>query len=85
MSEPSPLELAIRAYPELEGKTSRPRAHQPWHRPIAMVVFDTETRTDATQSLLFGCFRYIVGGQCVREALFHARDLSREPLKNGEL
>ena len=77
MREPIPLDIAIRAYPEVDGETRRPRVHPPWHRPSAMLVFDTETRTDATQSLLFGCFRFIVEGQCVREALFHARDLSK--------
>ena len=77
MCEASPLDVAVRVYPEVDGETRRPRVHPPWHRPSAMLVFDTETRTDATQSLLFGCFRLIVEGQCVREALFHARDLSK--------
>lgn len=77
MREPSLLDVAVRVYPEVEGATRKPRMHPPWHRPSSMLVFDTETRTDATQSLLFGCFRYIVDGECVREALFHARDLSK--------
>ena len=77
MCEPYPLDLAIRVYPEVEGLAPKPRVHPPWHPPSAMLVFDTETRTDATQSLMFGCFRFIVDGQCVREALFHAPDLSK--------
>lgn len=56
------------------------RHRKPWRRPHSLLVFDTETRTDATQSLLFGCFRFIVDGECVREALFHARDLSKSEL-----
>jgi len=78
--EPSPLDLAVRVYPEVDGETRSSRIHPPWYRPAAMLVFDTETRTDATQSFMFGCFRFIVDGQCVREALFHARDLSRSEL-----
>ncbi len=80
MCEPGPVDLAIRVYPEIEGVTRRPRTREPWHRPGAMMVFDTETRTDATQSLKFGCFRYIVDGHCVREALFYAGDLPENEL-----
>jgi hypothetical protein len=78
MREPSTVDIAIRAYPEIDGETRKPRVRVPWNRPSTMLIFDTETRTDATQSLMFGCFRFIVDGQCVREALFHARDLSEE-------
>jgi len=41
-----------------------------------MFVFDTETRTDHTQRLTFGSYRFIVAGQCLKEALFSADDLS---------
>lgn len=40
-----------------------------------MLVFDTETRTDAKQSLTFGSYRFIVDGECVEEGLFHGDDL----------
>ena len=33
-----------------------------------MFVFDTETRTDATQRLTFGSYRFIVAGQCLKES-----------------
>ncbi len=40
-----------------------------------MLVFDTETRTCATQSLTFGSCRFFEGGQCLEEGLFYADDL----------
>ena len=43
--------------------------------PNAMLVVDTETRTDRTQRLTFGCYRFIVGGQLVKENLFYGDDL----------
>jgi hypothetical protein len=41
-----------------------------------MLVFDTETRTDATQRLTFGSYRFMVAGECREEALFCADDLA---------
>ena len=43
-----------------------------------MFVFDTETRTDATQRLTFGSYRFIVAGQCLKESLFCGDDLQDE-------
>ena len=40
-----------------------------------MLVFDTETRTDATQRLTFGSYRFISDGRCLEEGLFYADDL----------
>ena len=40
-----------------------------------MLVFDTETRVDATQRLTFGSYRFIVGGECREEGLFFPKDL----------
>jgi hypothetical protein len=40
-----------------------------------MLVFDTETRTDATQRLTFGSYRFFDQGECLEEGLFHADDL----------
>jgi hypothetical protein len=40
-----------------------------------MLVFDTETRTDATQRLTFGSYRYFEAGRCLEEGLFYADDL----------
>ena len=79
MHEPSPIDLAVRVYPEIPGAKRRPRK-QRW-RPNAMLVLDTETRTDASQRLMFGCFRFIVDGEVLREALFCADDLTSAELK----
>ena len=40
-----------------------------------MLVFDTETRIDATQRLTFGSYRFVVAGRCLEEGLFYADDL----------
>lgn len=40
-----------------------------------MLVFDTETRTDSTQRLTFGSYRYFKGERCQEEGLFCADDL----------
>jgi hypothetical protein len=74
----SPLPLAVRVYPESpnanqEKQRDRPPRH--WHCPNVMLVFDTETRTDATQRLTFGSYRFLVAGQCREEGLFYADDL----------
>ena len=72
------LPLALRVYPELENarkekKDNRPPRH--WRCPNAMLVFDTETRTDATQRLTFGSYRFLVAGQCREEGIFYADEL----------
>jgi hypothetical protein len=75
------LPIAIRVYPESKKKEDRPRAKQPWKLPKAMFVFDTETRTDATQSLTFGSYRFIVNGSTVEECLFYGDDLPEKDRK----
>ncbi|MEP7352783.1 MAG: hypothetical protein ABI824_06085 [Acidobacteriota bacterium] len=40
-----------------------------------MFVFDTESRTDATQRLTFGSYQFYVDGKCHEEGLFFADDL----------
>ena len=42
-----------------------------------MLVFDCETRTDETQALTFGSYRFLVAGRCLEEGLFYADDLTR--------
>jgi hypothetical protein len=49
-----------------------------------MLVVDTETRTDRTQRLTFGCYRFIVTGQLVKENLFFADDLPTEEQRTLE-
>ena len=77
MTEPAPLPVAVRVYPEprLGGAQRKRKKLAHWRRPKTMLVFDTETRTDETQSLTFGSYRFIEGGRCLEEGLFHADDL----------
>ena len=72
----TPLVVAVRAYPDLkdEGLDSK-KTKREWHRPDAMLVFDAETRTDRTQRLTFGSYRFVVGGQFTKENLFYGDDL----------
>src|SRR5580692_1483214 len=77
MTEPTALPIAVRVYPELHDEAQQARrglAH--WRRPKTMLVFDTETRTDETQALTFGSYRFIEKGRCLEEGLFYADDLS---------
>jgi hypothetical protein len=46
-----------------------------------MIVFDTETRTDATQRLTFGSYRCLINRCWVEEGLFHAEDLTAQELR----
>lgn len=79
------LPIAVRAYPTAENsgaKSSHKRKR--WALPDAMLVLDTETRTDATQRLMFGSYRFLQSGKCVEEGIFHADDISeseRETLR----
>ncbi len=77
-SKPDPLPIAVRVYPESRSAEKRPRSDKPWRCPQAMLVFDTETRTDATQRLTFGSYRFIVAGRCLEEGLFYADDLPKD-------
>jgi hypothetical protein len=70
------LPIAVRAYPisqNTEAKLSRKKGST---CPDAMFVFDTETRTDATQRLMFGSYRFLRSGKCLEEGIFHADDIS---------
>src|SRR5688572_320389 len=75
MSDETFLRIAVRAYPLPEGKT--PHKPSRWRQKYpAMLVFDTETRVDATQALLFGNYRFFDQGVCVEEGLITGDDLS---------
>jgi hypothetical protein len=74
--ETSFLPIAIRVYPESPARD--PRSLKSWRRPDAMFVFDTETRVDAPQRLMFGSYRFIKAGQCLEEALFYGTDLPKK-------
>src|SRR5215467_13828802 len=49
-----------------------------------MFVFDTETRTDETQCLTFGSYRFLVDGELREEGLFYADDLPAKDRKTLE-
>jgi hypothetical protein len=83
--EIKPLPIAVRVYPQPENVEPVLRSRKPWSVPEAMLVFDTETRVDATQRLTFGSYRFIVAGQCLEEGLFYGDDLpekDRQVLEN---
>jgi hypothetical protein len=73
-----PLPVAVRVYPEPEDIRRITRPQKTWRLPGATFVFDTETRTDATQRLTFGSYRYIENGECLEEGLFYGDDLPRK-------
>jgi hypothetical protein len=80
---PSPLIIAVRVYPDLKDEErdfDKPKRE--WHRPGAMLVFDAESRTDRSQRLTFGSYRFIVSRQLVTENLFYADDL---PVKDRRI
>jgi hypothetical protein len=75
MLDPKPIRLAVRVYPDTREAKEELHQRKPWKYPRAMFVFDTETRIDATQSFLFGTYRFVVDGVCLDEALVFADDL----------
>ena len=68
------LPIAVRVYPDL--KPTQPERKAP--QIDGMLVFDCETRTDKTQALTFGSYRFLVAGRCLEEGLFHADDLTAD-------
>lgn len=74
-----PVQIAVRPYPAHPPEEPRKRGKR-IVRPKAMLVFDTETRTDKTQRLMFGCYRYIERGRLLEEGIFYAADLTAEEL-----
>jgi len=81
--EPTPLVIAIRVFPDLKDEErdfDKPKRE--WHRPDAMLVWDTETRTDQTQRLTFGSYRFVVDGHLATENLFYGDDL---PVKDRRI
>ena len=76
------LKIALRAFIERRPARvplSKPKLALGW--PESVLIFDTETTTDWTQQLLFGCYRWghfdSTGGFVCQEAgIFHADDLA---------
>lgn len=76
------LPIAVRIFPKITGERKPSNPYRgTWRLPNVMLVFDTETRTDMTQSLTFGSYRFIVDGNCREEGLFYADDLPRAERK----
>lgn len=73
--EPASLPIAVRVFPSLDATERNSRSGKQRRVPGAMLVFDTETRIDATQRLTFGSFRFIQDAQCLEEGMFYADDL----------
>jgi hypothetical protein len=75
------LPIAVRVFPDSGNAERDIRSEKPWRIPEGTLVFDTETRFDATQKLTFGSYRFIVAGQCQEEGLFYGDDLPKADLR----
>lgn len=84
ISKPVPLPIAIRVFPALKQTEPKIRKNKVWRLPRAMFVFDTETRTDASQRLTFGSYRFFVRNELQGEVLFYADDLPSKDRKTLE-
>jgi len=71
----SSLAIAVRIYPQPQGVGREPWSRRSQRIPEAMLIFDTESRTDETQRLTFGSYRFVVAGQCLEEGLLYGDDL----------
>lgn len=82
------LDVAVRAWAVPDNRQGdEDEVEQSKHRqrrvPDHFLVFDTETTTDPSQRLLFGCFRYLRRDEqgedfdlvCVEEGIFYPDDL----------
>ncbi len=83
-SQIASLPVAVRVFPLLERTEPKDRSDKIWRAPRAMFVLDTETRTDSTQRLTFGSYRFFVDGELREEGLFYADDLSERERKTLE-
>jgi len=78
---PSVLPAALRIYPEPNRKPRLPnRCYRIPPPANAFFIFDTEARANTSQRFTFGSYRFLVGGRCQEEALFHFDDLPVEEL-----
>ena len=75
--KPVPLMIAVRVFPDSpsEGRSKSRRGRAATEFPENWFVLDTETRTDATQKLIFGSYRIVIAGRCREEGLFYPPDL----------
>lgn len=83
-SSPTSLPVAVRVFPLLDRTEPKHRTGKVWRAPRAMLVIDTETRTDETQGLTFGGYRFLVDNVLREEGLFYADDLPAKDRKTLE-
>ena len=83
-ANPALLTVAVRVFPALERDTPTIRKNKVWRLPRAVFVFDTETRTDASQCLTFGSYRFFVDDELREEGLFYADELPLRDRKKLE-
>ena len=81
MHEIRSLPIAVRVFPYRHDAEADIRSGKTWRLPEGMLVFDTETRVDATQKLTFGSYRFIVAGQCLEEGVFYGDDLPKADIR----
>ncbi|HYK94349.1 MAG TPA: hypothetical protein VE011_00560 [Candidatus Dormibacteraeota bacterium] len=65
--------IAVRAY---VSRTRPNHVPEPATAADLVLIIDTETRTDAGQSLTFGSYRVVSHGRCTQEGLFYADELA---------
>ena len=80
-SQPDLLPIAVRVYPLLDDTEDEKRPRRWWPLPNEVIVFDTETRTDATQRLTFGSYRVFIDRRFLEEGLFYGNDLSTKEMR----
>jgi len=68
-TNPVSLPRCDSSFPTL-GRDPRDFAETRYASPRAMFVFDTETRTDATQRFTFGSYRFFIDAELQEEGLF---------------
>lgn len=72
----TPLDLAVRIFPVVERVNPLSLRSKRRKCPGAWLVMDMETRTDETQRLTFGSYRFFESRKLVREGLIYADDVS---------
>jgi hypothetical protein len=82
------LPVAVRAYAVLQADEEGEREALPDRQRRVkaklarnVLIIDVETRTDYTQRLTFGSYRYFRDGRCLEEGLFFADDLPESEVR----
>ena len=76
------LKLGIRIYPDFTTRENyvddQPKKKK---RSRGLLVFDTETRTDATQDLIFGSYRFFRDRRCIEEGILYGDGITPAELE----